>query len=190
MSSVPPKFFQVCRLCLMLIEEHDLSSHRIYSTTCVPTASNNECKCNIKLDNVKCCNKVRKCNNCDKYSDEQFLNEKHLPPRVPLSLNRLHTNVILKCDKEKINKQDFQNQFMSLNPLSSNSNEDLDAHHPWYDGSKSVCLDDSSTSVALQISKCLSLEVSKSVYNTLDFTYAVVENKSTCDLLMYIFSQQ
>ncbi|XP_037805894.1 uncharacterized protein LOC119599982 isoform X2 [Lucilia sericata] len=148
MCSVPPKFFQVCRLCLMLIEEHDISTHRIYSTTSVPNDSVNECKCNKNLDNVKCCNIVQKCSSCDKYGKNQNL-DGSIPtihsslPRVPLSLNPLKTcSYNIKCDEEySDNKLDICKKNIHVINQSSG------------------ITDDSSANIALQIYKCLSLEV-------------------------------
>ncbi|KAI8116728.1 hypothetical protein CVS40_11277 [Lucilia cuprina] len=145
MCTVPPKFFQVCRLCLMLIEEHDISTHRIYSTTSVPNDSVNECKCNKNLDNVKCCNIVQKCSSCNKYGKQNL--DDSIPsihsslPRVPLSLNPLKTySSNIKYDEEYSNKLDICKK---NTPVINQS---------------SGITDDSSANIALQIYKCLALE--------------------------------
>ncbi|KNC28786.1 hypothetical protein FF38_09962 [Lucilia cuprina] len=168
MCTVPPKFFQVCRLCLMLIEEHDISTHRIYSTTSVPNDSVNECKCNKNLDNVKCCNIVQKCSSCNKYGKQNL--DDSIPsihsslPRVPLSLNPLKTySSNIKYDEEYSNKLDICKK---NTPVINQS---------------SGITDDSSANIALQIYKCLALETEISIVCAI-FSHITVWNSEETTL--------
>lgn len=199
MCSVPPKFFQVCRLCLMLIEEHDISTHRIYSTNSVPNDYSNECKCNKKLDNGKCCNnRARKCRSCDKYRNKQNLNDS-IPtilhstlPRVPLSINPLQTySLNIQYDDEysdNLKELDICKQSLPVfNPssgISDDFNESMQNHSCHFNKNisevpKQFCLDDSSANIVIQILKCLSLEVSTVAFSEL--------NKLILSLHMYMY---
>lgn len=170
MCSVPPKFYQVCRLCLMLIEENDISAHRIYSTISVPTDFNNECKC-LKSEDIKCSNKDRKCCNCEKYQNKQNIPTISSSPRVPLSPNPLRTisfNLNFNGEyADKSNELDIRNQSTSIYSTSNVTKRIKGLQNNLYDDSKTFRSDDSPANIVTQILKCLSIEVS--TYNNASY---------------------
>lgn len=179
MCSVPPKFFQVCRLCLMLIDENDISAHKIYSTTSVPKDFCKECKCNFHNDaNFKCCSKDIKCKSCDNYRmnknepDHTWIQKTF--PRVPLS--HASSSQAFASNKQYAEEQNTNNSKEHINTKAKWS--ELETYSNLEDKllstQKDYCkvarcgeeisnqneLDDSAPHIVIQILSCLSLEVS------------------------------
>lgn len=172
MCSVPPKFFQVCRLCLMLID--DISEHKIYGTTSVPNDSNYECKCKIKLDNSKCCNIAPKCCSCDKNKLNDLIPNilNSSIPRVPSNTTPFQTN-FNKLEKDNLNKviepdiskdDIYRSIYNTSFDITDEFKESIKSNSCCNKGNrdfpKQFCCDDSSDNIIIQILKCLSLEVS------------------------------
>lgn len=162
MCSVPPKFFQVCRLCLMLIED-DISAHKIYGTTSVSNNPNNECKCKIKVDNIKSCKTSEKCCSCDK--NNSIPNLASSIPRVPSNTNlfknnKLDENISNKIIESDICKPIFSTTFGTTDEFKESMKSHSCSNEVNTDFPKQLCCDDSSDNIIIQILKCLSLEVS------------------------------
>lgn len=178
MCSVPPKFFQVCRLCLMLIEENDISAHRIYSTTSVSNDFCEEYKCNFHNDNnIKCCSKESKCNSCDKCPININIGESNKTciktslPQVPFSQNYSKTFSVNKQYNVKSAQHTSQPvtstqicpESISSSSIGDSGQTNQNKYYTFTrcgdETFKQICLDDSPPHIVIQILSCLSLEV-------------------------------
>ncbi|KAM7353702.1 GATA zinc finger-domain containing protein GATAd [Cochliomyia hominivorax] len=157
MCSVPPEYFQLCRLCLMLIKEDDLLSHRIYSSISLPNDSNNQCK--VEKDNIDCCNEVRESCSCDKYKQMPTIQSSSLPP-VPLTPKLLETYL---SSNHKDNTNKFGRPELYKSVFNTPFRESVESQSCCKRGNSDVptefCIDDSSDNTVIEILKCLSLEV-------------------------------
>lgn len=165
MCSVPPKFFQVCRLCLTLIEEDDISAHRIYNSNSLSSDSCNKIvNTHDSGGNSNASKNVSKCHSCVKFRDEDIKNQlitstNSSLPRVPLStyFQIYSKNIAIdnNCPESHENKIYTPSQSNSMfNKSAEYSEESLD------DGPKQKFLDESLPKLSVQILNCLSLEVS------------------------------
>lgn len=159
MCNLPRKFFQVCRLCLVSIEENDILAHRISGESRIHKKLFADCSCSFKKNKLydnSTCRGVNSDNRSHIHSQVDELIHT-TPTRVPLKLSfspsdsSYTPNIGLECktsnenDDKNLAKQCENNNYVIAESFTD------DVIHDTFD--------DSSPSIVIQILSCLSLEV-------------------------------
>uniref|UniRef100_A0A1I8PZS0 ZAD domain-containing protein n=1 Tax=Stomoxys calcitrans TaxID=35570 RepID=A0A1I8PZS0_STOCA len=151
MCSIPQKFFQVCRLCLVSIGENDVQTHRLCDESQVRRRLFTDCGCNKNLyNNHFAKSPIRDKNKRFDKSTDDSLPLIISPSDSCLPKNFQHSNSELSKEEKpdiRNNKErsKVKNKFVPEN-IGDETFQNFD--------------DDSSPSIVIQILRCLSLEVS------------------------------
>lgn len=165
----------------MLIEENDISPHRIYNPNSLSSASCKKFVINHESSSKSIASEsIGKCQSCAKFRDDDIKNQLRESthsslPRVPLSSNYFQIyskNIAIdnKCPEVNEHEIDTPSEpFPMLNIASdlSSGTSDVNTQHTKNktDGPNKKFLDESLPNISVQILNCLSLEVSQILIN-------------------------
>ncbi|XP_073824741.1 uncharacterized protein [Musca autumnalis] len=154
MCSIPQKFFQVCRFCLVSIEENDVLTHGIFGGSGVQKNMFTDCSC---LSNRK--------NMCDHRTDDSTscnyggtIKQRKVTNKPVISST---PSIYSFSPKKYDDSHGSQKQNLSQSNLKEIC-EDTDFMTQTARFKETPDIDDSSPSIVIQILSCLSLEVSPS----------------------------
>ncbi|XP_058985728.1 uncharacterized protein LOC105262412 isoform X3 [Musca domestica] len=162
MCSIPQKFFQVCRLCLVSIEENDILTHRICDEVEFHKNLFTDCSCIINrnkmcvdLKGIESTGLIKHTKGCNKHTACS-------PEYVPSTLGSIPKK---SNDSQKLyfgyNNVESKNRITNEKLSYNCENSDFLTENIRAKSALNI-FDDSSPSIVIQILSCLSLEVSPS----------------------------
>lgn len=159
MCSIPQKFFQVCRLCLVSIEENDILTHRICDEVEFHKNLFTDCSCIINrnkmcvdLKGIESTGLIKHTKGCNKHTACS-------PEYVPSTLGSIPKK---SNDSQKLyfgyNNVESKNRITNEKISYNCENSDFLTENIRAKSALNI-FDDSSPSIVIQILSCLSLEV-------------------------------
>ncbi|KAL9876832.1 uncharacterized protein LOC119642998 isoform X1 [Glossina fuscipes] len=157
MCGILKELSNICRLCLTLLQEDEISAHEIFTSDGTQSKACKSSTCNVNFETPEnlCSNKV--CKSCDKMQIKQNktdLNQNAKVPDVPLSLTSTKVDINDHITETPISI--LKQHRTHISSLSKHNDKVLQSIFANLGGGD-FC--DDSPHITTQILKCLSLEV-------------------------------